>query len=373
MLSDQIKQVLSTNNSSFLAPRFSRKTTLLKKRNKALSICSIEEMATSTQQKSQQLQQPSSKQQIARSESQHNPITLIATPQQSNSVSCQTNSSLFEELLPDIPATDPIWLEIIPQEVLQGSSVEQLLEDNKDYFYYLLGLYLQEQMHGDFNMNKFILPKKWQSQYGRDFPHKQKDRQEIIKNTIYEDYKSPQTSEFSKTSYKSQYSAYPPKDYNPKLERRKYEKNDLKFATLTTYKANHFDFQTNQKPEKLIASRLLTTGGLSLSNQTLYKTEYQWPQPIEQPSNCKNIYSKLNPIQSSGIFFDKQRDIYSQSPLDSISKLVPYSQTPTYQKQYVSITKNDFQAAKLGEVAQMKNWRQSVIRRMNQLRKQSQI
>ncbi|CAD8206459.1 unnamed protein product [Paramecium pentaurelia] len=371
MLSDQIKQVLSTKTSSFLAPRFSRKTTLLKKRNKALSTCSIEDIATLTQQKS--LQQPQSKQQIARSESQHNPSTPLATPQQSNSVSCQTNTSLFDEQLPEIPASDPIWLEIIPQEVLQGSSVEQLLEDNKDYFYYLLGLYLQEQMHGDFNMNKFILPTKWQSQYGRDFPLKQKERQEIIKNTIYEDYKSPQTSEFSKTSYKSQFSAYPPKDYNPKLERRKYEKSELKFATLTTYKANHYDFQTNYKPEKVTASKHLTTGGLSLSCQTLYKTEYQWPQPIEQPSNCKNIYSKLNPIQSSGIFFDKQRDIYSKFPVDPICKSAPYQQTPTYQNQYVSTTKNDFQGTKFGEVTQMKNWKQSVIRRMNQLRKQSQI
>ncbi|CAD8085034.1 unnamed protein product [Paramecium primaurelia] len=371
MLSDQIKQVLSTKTSSFLAPRFSRKTTLLKKRNKALSTCSIEDIATLTQQKS--LQQPQSKQQIVRSESQHNPSTPLATPQQSNSVSCQTNTSLFDEQLPEIPASDPIWLEIIPQEILQGSSVEQLLEDNKDYFYYLLGLYLQEQMHGDFNMNKFILPTKWQSQYGRDFPLKQKERQEIIKNTIYEDYKSPQTSEFSKTSYKSQFSAYPPKDYNPKLERRKYEKSELKFATLTTYKANHYDFQTNYKPEKVTASKHLTTGVLSLSCQTLYKTEYQWPQQIEQPSNCKNIYSKLNPIQSSGIFFDKQRDVYSKFPVDPICKSAPYQQTPTYQNQYVSTTKNDFQGTKFGEVTQMKNWKQSVIRRMNQLRKQSQI
>ncbi|CAD8207441.1 unnamed protein product [Paramecium pentaurelia] len=371
MLSDQIKQVLTTNTTSFLAPRFSRKTTLLKKRNKALSSCSIEDIATYTQQKSSQ--QPQSKQLIVRSESQHNPITPIATPQQSNSVSCQTNTSLFDEQLPDIPASDPIWLEIIPQEVLQGSTVEQLLEDNKDYFYYLLGLYLQEQMHGDFNMNKFMLPTKWQSQYGRDFPLKQKERQEIIKNTVYEDYKSPQTSEFSKTSYKTHFSAYPPKDYNPKLERRKYEKSELQFATLTTYKANHFDFQSNFKPEKVTASKHLTTGGLSLSSQTLYKTEYQWPQPIEQPTNCKNIYSKLNPIQSSGIFFDKQRDVYNQFPIDPISKQTPYSQTPTYQKQYISTTKNDFQGVRLGEVTQMKNWRQSVIRRMNQLRKQSQI
>ena len=44
--------------------------------------------------------------------------------------------------LPEIPPKDPIWLEIIPADLLRETTIEKLLEENKDYFYNLLGLYL---------------------------------------------------------------------------------------------------------------------------------------------------------------------------------------------------------------------------------------
>lgn len=47
-----------------------------------------------------------------------------------------------------IPVNDPIWMQIIPENLLKDNSVsiEKLVEENYDYFANLIGLLFRERL-----------------------------------------------------------------------------------------------------------------------------------------------------------------------------------------------------------------------------------
>ncbi|CAD8193082.1 unnamed protein product [Paramecium pentaurelia] len=364
MLSEQIKQMLNKQTKPFLSQTFSRKTSTLNKRSQALSTLSAQDLPSYSPSK-----QILSDQKPTRFQTLEHQNTQQPSSQNANSVSCQTNMSLcyFDEPLPDIPPSDPIWLKIIPQEILKGSSVEQLFSENKEYIYYLLSLYFKDQKQGDFNMNKFKQPIKCKTRYENDFLQKTNEKVQLNKNSIYENYKSPQHFQFSQTSYKTDFTGYAPQNYNVKIDKLKYDKAKQQIATLISYKTNDTNFEFNPKLNRMTAPRLSTSTEQIIQPQKNYNQIFGWPQIIEQPQNCKNNYSKLNPLSSKGMFLDKQSESYFQYPLHPLPK-----SSKTYLKQYSTIIKRDIQGPRIGDVTQMKNWRQSVIKKMNHLRRQSQ-
>ncbi|KAM3129293.1 hypothetical protein pb186bvf_018580 [Paramecium bursaria] len=248
MISDQIKNVLAYETKGLVQPKLSRKTILLKKRNKQLTNQSVpniktdnEKLFTSPPRKDDRIQQKEQKDK----HSEYN-----KPPSQSQSVSCQTNNSLIfnnetdqSNGMPEVPFTDPIWQEIIPPELLGDQSLEKLLEENKEYFHNLLGLYLQERMQKDFNMSKLNLPGNWQTSYGLQFRQSldKSKSQHNLDHSIYNDPKRQSLQTFTSTSYQTQFKPYDPSDFNSPLPKRQYEKSPLEMSSLTTYQVKLFN------------------------------------------------------------------------------------------------------------------------------------
>ncbi|CAK94615.1 unnamed protein product (macronuclear) [Paramecium tetraurelia] len=356
--------MLHQQTKPFLSQTFSRKISTPNKRSQALSTLCAQDLPSYSPSK-----HILSDQKPLRFQTLEHQKTQQPSSHNANSVSCQTNMSLccFDDPLPDIPPSDPIWLQIIPQETLKGSSVEQLFRENKQYFYHLLSQYFKEQIQGDFNMTKFQSPIKCKTRNDYDSQQKSNDKIQPNKNSFYENYKSPQHQQFAKTSYKSDFTGYAPQNYNVQTEKLKYEKAKQQIATLISYKINDNNYEQNQKMNRLTAPRLSTSTEIRIQAYKNYNQALEQPQLIEQTQNCKNNYSKLNPLSSKGIFFEKKSESYFQYPLHPLPK-----SSKTFLKQYSTIIKKDIQGPKIGDVTQMKNWRQSVIKQMNHLRRLSQ-
>lgn len=85
-------------------------------------------------------------------------------------------------------------------------------------------------MQNEFNMSKLVLPKKWSTQYDREFLNKFKYKANTANNfdiKIYDDPKSNASSKFNTTSYKSQFKAYDSSDFGSPLAKRTYDKNPI--------------------------------------------------------------------------------------------------------------------------------------------------
>ncbi|CAD8108072.1 unnamed protein product [Paramecium sonneborni] len=359
MLQEHIKQMFHSQTKPFLPSTSSRKTNTLQKRSQAISTISIQDLPSYSPNK-----QFFSDQKPTRFQTQQHQITQQTSSQNGNSVSCQTNMPLYyiDKPFPDIPPSDPIWLLIIPHEILQKSSVEQLFNQNKEYLYYLLSLYFQEKIQGDYNKNKQNLPTKWKTNSNHDI--KSKIQEKLLLNKNSQNQRSHQNFQFAQTSYKTDYPGYSPPNYKTKQEKFKFEKIQQQFPTFTSTQTYQMGKTFNRK----FCPRLSTSTEFSQQTQTNYNKNFMWPQIIEQTQN-KNNNSKLNPISSKGVIFEKQTESYFQYPLHP----VPKTTKPYHQQQYSAIIKRDILGPRIGDVTQMKNWRQSVLKKkMNQFRSQSQ-
>ncbi|CAD8170386.1 unnamed protein product [Paramecium pentaurelia] len=363
MISDQLRQVLSNNTPNIIGPQLSRKTVLLKKKNKKLCNNTLNQLPQKCN------QDVSSKGDKSQKTDKTETITIKSNSnigsQTSNSIPC-ISQDVFDGI--EIPHTDPIWLEIIPQELLQETTVEKLLEDNKDYFYNLLGLYLQERAIGDLNMSRFVLPQKFQTQYSKDFTLKSADRKIGIDSRIYEDYKQYSSQNQNTTTYK-QYFQKPISNDIIQSFKPTPERSVLALAALTTYKANHINFKQPEIPEIMKAPNNSTTGKLQLNGNSNYNLDYKWHQNYERLPNFKNSYSKLNPISNSDIFFTKQRASIDYYPLSPQLKATQVLTTPSFQGQFMTTFKHDFQQIDKELMnPKMRNWRLNMVNKINSVR-----
>ncbi|CAD8069255.1 unnamed protein product [Paramecium primaurelia] len=363
MISDQLRQVLSNNTPNIIGPQLSRKTVLLKRKNKQICNNTLNQIPQKIN------QDVSSKV----DKSQKTDKTDTITIKSNSNIASQTSNSipyisqdLFDGV--EIPPTDPIWLEIIPQELLQETTIEKLLEDNKDYFYNLLGLYLQERVIGDLNMSRLVLPQKFQTQYSKDFTLKSIDRKIGIDSRIYEDYKQYSSQNQNTTTYK-QYFQKPIQNDIIQSFKPISDRNVLSMASLTTYKANHINFKQPEKPEIMKAPSNSTTGQLQLNGNSNYNQDYKWHQNYERLPNLKNSYSKLNPISNSDIFFTKQRASIDYYPLSPQQKTIQVLPTPSFQGQFITTFKHDYQQIDQELLTpKMRNWRLNMINKINTVR-----
>ncbi|CAD8092208.1 unnamed protein product [Paramecium sonneborni] len=368
MISDQLRQVLSNNTPNIIGPQLSRKTVLLKRKNKKICNNTLNQLPQKGNQDVSSKGENSQKtDKTDKTDTNTQKSHSNMASQTLNQIPC-ISQDVFDGI--EIPATDPIWLEIIPQELLLETSVEKLLEDNKDYFYNLLGLYLQERAIGDLNMSRFVLPQKFQTQYSKDFTLKSIDRKIGIDSRIYEDYKQNSSQNQNTTTYKQYFQKPIPNEiiqsFKPISERR-----ILAMAALTTYKANHINFKQPEKPEIMKAPTNSTTGRLQLNGNSNYNQDYKWHQNqnYERLPNFKNSYSKLNPISNSDIFFTKERasiDFYPLSPLQKATQIIT---TPSFQGQFTTTFKHDYQQVDQELLTpKTRNWKLNVINKINSVR-----
>ncbi|CAD8167184.1 unnamed protein product [Paramecium octaurelia] len=366
MISDQLRLVLSNNTPNIIGPQLSRKTVLLKRKNKQISNSTLNQFPQKGN------QDIASKGDKSQKTDKSDAITIksnsVVASQISNPIPC-ISQDFFDGV--EIPSTDPIWLEIIPPELLQETTIEKLLEDNKDYLYNLLGLYLQERGIADLNMSRLVLPQKLQTQYSKDFTLKSADRKIGIDSRIYEDYKIYSSQNQNTTTYKQYYQKPTQNDiiqsFKPTSER-----SVLAMAALTTYKANHINFKQPEKPEIMKAPQSSTTGKLQLNGNSNYNQDYKWHQKYERLPNFKNSYSKLNPISNSDIFFAKQRVSIDFYPLNSEQRISQVLPTPSYQGQFMTTFKHDYQQIDQELLTpKMRNWRQNMVNKINSVRERS--
>ncbi|CAD8086981.1 unnamed protein product [Paramecium sonneborni] len=363
MISDQLRQVLSNNTPNIIGPQLSRKTVLLKRKNKKICNNTLNQLPQKGN------QDVSSKVENSQKTDKTDTNTIKShsnmASQTSNSIPC-ISQDVFDGI--EIPATDPIWLEIIPQELLLETTVEKLLEDNKDYFYNLLGLYLQERAIGDLNMSRFVIPQKFQTQYSKDFTLKSIDRKVGIDSRIYEDYKQYNSPNQNTTTYK-QYFQKPIQNEIIQSFKPTSERSVLAMAALTTYKANHINFKQPEKPEIMKAPTNSTTGKLLLNGNSNYNQEFKWHQNYERLPNFKNSYSKLNPISNSDIFFTKERasiDFYPLSPQQKTTQII---KTPSFQGQFITTFKHDYQQVDHELLTpKTRNWKLNLVNKINSVR-----
>ncbi|CAD8107578.1 unnamed protein product [Paramecium sonneborni] len=211
-------------------------------------------------------------------------------------------------------------------------------------------------MKRDFNKNKFNLSTKLKTHSDCDFKFQTPEKLLLIKYS--ENFKTTQNYQLVQTLYKTHNFEYSSLNYQIKSKKLQFEKIKQQFPKFTISQNN----KTGHKLQRNSCPRLSTSLEFQVQTQKNYNKYLIQPQMIEQN---KNNQTKLNPILSNEVFFEKQTESYFQYPLHPLPKT-----TQSYQKQYSAFIKN--KGPKIGDVTQMKNWRQSVLKKINQCKSQLQ-
>ncbi|CAD8083777.1 unnamed protein product [Paramecium sonneborni] len=256
------------------------------------------------------------------------------------------------QLLSEISIDDPIWKNILPNNLqLDEKQLIQLLDENTDYFYHNLKLCacykcICGRCKCDANNQiKLKLNGMFLTNYDKDFVNNHKSKYSLtnpLNQKTYETNFMDQKSINLKSLYQQDFQQQP---IELTTNLKKHSSQQVgSVSNLTSYRSNYNEWGTNY--HKFIPyPHISTSPDIKFIGTSQYKDSYISPNRLSL-NNANNFKTSLAPLPNGQ--FESQtthKMSFLPYPTSHISQINPqnfYQKIPTYEGQFISTEMNDY-------------------------------